>query len=144
MLEDVKVAYQRLLESNQMKSYKEKNPDAYLVSFSFMADYSKIDSACWQVDYYSASSGKIASFLIKEQIELLVEQEPLSAVLQLNIESVKIGFGDAIAIAEKAFANIVHEKAQSVVDRNIRNTILEGRQYTIRRRKRGCYKRALG
>lgn len=114
-MEDIKQAYERLMQSEAFCT-GEKGEDAYLSSFSLMAETNKIESSPWQIDYFSPSAGKMTSFLMKENIEVRPDQAMLGGGSKpIEMDSVKLEFREAFAKAEASLKAKLNEPSQSII-----------------------------
>lgn len=114
-MEDIKEAYDRLMNSEAFCT-GEKGEDAYLASFSLMAETNKLEAANWQIDYFSPSAGKMTSFLMKENIEVRPDQTILGGGSKpIEMGAVKLEFKEAFAKAEASLKATLNETSQSII-----------------------------
>lgn len=114
-MEDIREAHERLLKSEAFCT-GEKGEDAYLSSFSLMAETNKIESTPWQIDYFSPSKGKITSFLMKENIEIRPDQAILGGGSKpIEMDAVKLQFKEAFEKAEASLKTSLKESSQSII-----------------------------
>jgi len=115
-MEDVKEAYERLINSEEFCTGA-KGEDAYLSSFSVMTECTKLETAAWQVDYYSPSLNKITSFVMKSKIEIKPDQAMFQGggANQLDLSATKVSFKDALAKSETILREKLKEYGQSII-----------------------------
>ena len=94
-MEPIKECYERLAQS---EAFMARDEDSFLSSVSVMADYNKLQTTPWQMDFYSPSKKKIMSFLMKESIQIKPDQDMFQtfSVQEVEISKLNIDFSDAM------------------------------------------------
>ncbi len=113
---ELKELYDHIQDSKEFKSWHKKNSDFYLCSF-----FTILNEQGWQVDYYSPSKDRIASFIFEQKLKVLntdskvFKKEGLK-VDKLNLDEIKINLETALDIVlklkNKKYSN---EKANKVI-----------------------------
>ena len=102
MVEKLKKAIEELQTVKEFKDFKKKNPKSYLVSCMVIIDGDKIGD--WQIDYYQPDTHKMATFILKDEIELKGEdgifQKEKAVLKELKLEEVKIGLDKMLKLVE--------------------------------------------
>jgi hypothetical protein len=112
---------EKLEASDEFKHFIEDNPKAYLYAGFFVLDFIKGNNE-YQVDFFVPENEKIATFYLKEKIELRISDEPLkekpleiSKEFNVDFEGL-IKLLDDIMIENEIKENI--EKAIVVLQKN--------------------------
>jgi len=101
---ELKNAFKKLNDNKQFKDFNRKNKNFYL-SFALMMLEDNIQGP-WQLGFYLKSSDKMITFVVdKTEIKMEGEEEifkkPETEVKEVDIEKVKIEYGEVLNIAEK-------------------------------------------
>ena len=113
-MESVRESYDRLAKSEVFLS---KEEGSFLSSVSVMCDYSKLGGAAWQMDFYSPSSKKVISFVMKEPIQIRPEQDMFQAfsVQELDVSLIKVEFSDALKASETILKGEFNDMPGSII-----------------------------
>jgi Zn-dependent metalloprotease len=113
---ELKELHDAVQNSKEFKEWHKKNSDFYLCSF-----FTILNEQGWQVDYYSPSKDRIASFTYDKKIKILdtdskiFKKEGLK-VDKLNLDDIKINLKKALDIViklrDKKYKN---EKANKII-----------------------------
>lgn len=102
MIAKLKQAIKDLQKIKEFKDFKKKNPKSYLASCVVIVDGKNVGD--WQMDYYQPKKHKMATFIIKDEIEFKGEddifQKEKAEVKELNLDEVKIGFDEVLKLLE--------------------------------------------
>jgi len=102
MVEKLKTAIKELQKIKEFKDFKKKNPKAYLASCVVIVDGKNVGD--WQVDFYIPKKHKMATFVLKDKVELKGEddifQKEKAEVEELELSSVKIDLNKMLKLLE--------------------------------------------
>jgi len=102
MVKKLKDGLEKLQKVKEFKEFKKKNHNAYLASCVIIVDGKNIGDL--QIDYYIPKKHKMATFIIKEKIELKGEddifQKEKSKVNELKLEEIKVGLDKMLKLLE--------------------------------------------
>lgn len=94
-----------------------RDEDSFLSSVSVMADYNKLQTTPWQMDFYSPSKKKIMSFLMKESIQIKPDQDMFQtfSVQEVEISKLNIDFSDAMQKSETILKTEFDDTPASII-----------------------------
>ena len=102
MVDELKKLVKELEVSKEFKSFKKDNPDAYLASCVIIVEGKNFGE--WQIDYYLPEKHKMTSFVMKEPLQVLNEQDIFQKekvkVKELELKDVKVGLKKALSLLE--------------------------------------------
>lgn len=100
----IKEKFQKLINSKEFKSWKEKNSSAFLASI-FIQDNE------WQFVYYIHEINKMTTFFLKNNTVTLLESQELletgKSVEPLIVENIKITPKEALDIVKEKVGNVM-------------------------------------
>ena len=102
MLQKLKNIIGDIEDSPEFEKYKEKNPNAYLVSAFTIKEDNNFGE--WQTHYFSPQTHLITSFILKDKIYLQEEkifQKEKEDIEKLDLAKVKITLDQALEIIKK-------------------------------------------
>jgi hypothetical protein len=113
-MEPIKECYERLTKS---EAFMSRDEDSFISSVSVMADYNKLQTSAWQMDFYSPSKKKIMSFLMKESIQIRPDQDMFQtfSVQEVEISKLNIDFSDAMQKSEAILKTEFNDTPASII-----------------------------
>ena len=115
---DIREALQRLNDSAAMQNFKKKYSGAFLLSFLLIADYNKLESTAWIINFYNPENNKIHAFEINETIKSKPEQDLIKQtndISELKLDLVKLTFNEAFTRANEIFVKEGLNQASSLI-----------------------------
>jgi len=101
-MKDFKEALKILEKSKEFNAWKRKNPETYLSYGFFVVEDADSD---WKIGYYHKKDDRMTSFNVGEKITIEPEEEIFQKekkkVEKLDMEKVKLGLAEAVAIANQ-------------------------------------------
>lgn len=113
-MEPIKECYERLAQS---EAFMARDEDSFLSSVSVMADYNKLQTSPWQMDFYSPSKKKIMSFLMKESIQIKPDQDMFQtfSIQEVEISKLNADFSDAMQKSEAILKTEFNDTPASII-----------------------------
>ena len=102
------LAYKKLLNHKEFKTWKDKHKDAYLSSCVLMNDPGQKE--IWNFDFYIPKKNKITTFTVDEEIEVKEDQKIFEQknkkLNEINLEKIKFNLNDVNKLIEKEFKHV--------------------------------------
>ena len=102
------LAYKKLLNHKEFKTWKDKHKDSYLSSCVLMNDPGQKE--VWNFDFYIPKKNKITTFTVDEEIEVKEDQKIFEQknkkLNEINLEKIKFNLNDVNKLIEKEFKHV--------------------------------------